>query len=235
MKNSFILYHDIVHIFDKLTNEQSGILIKAILDYEVRGKIPTLDFALDLAITPILQSLDRNKAKHAEVSRRRALAGSRGGKQKVANLANASNCYESDSDSDSDSDSELKKDFSKEKSYVEQKLDGAQPVKKKNPNKEIKKQALEVLDFLNKVTGRNFRPVDANLKLIEARLRSGVKVHQCRAIIGIQYNEWKDSEKMFQYLRPATLFNKTKFEQYFAKLNPNYVPPEEENEDEKDV
>ena len=32
-----------------------------------------------------------------------------------------------------------------------------------------RKQATELLDFLNELTGKNFRPVDGNLKMIEQR------------------------------------------------------------------
>lgn len=85
-------------------------------------------------------------------------------------------------------------------------------------NREIRKSAIEILDFLNSKTGRSFRPVDTNLKLIIARLKSGVEVEDCKAVIAKKFREWSGDEKMIQYLRPATLFNATKFEQYVGEL-----------------
>jgi uncharacterized phage protein (TIGR02220 family) len=87
-------------------------------------------------------------------------------------------------------------------------------------NFEFKNQAIEVLNFLNEKTGRAFRPVDTNLKMIVARLKSGITVLDCRKVIVRKTREWKDNEKMVEYLRPATLFNATKFEQYVGEVVP---------------
>lgn len=76
-------------------------------------------------------------------------------------------------------------------------------------------QAKEVLEFLNMKTKRKFRYEDYNLKLIVAKLRSGVGVDDCRAMIVRKYNDWKGTD-MMKYLRPATLFNPGKFEQYIG-------------------
>lgn len=82
----------------------------------------------------------------------------------------------------------------------------------------LKAQAIDVLNFLNVKTRRLYRPVDANLKLIIARLNSGATVMDCRQVIAKKTREWKDDHKMVEYLRPATLFNATKFEQYMGEL-----------------
>lgn len=86
-------------------------------------------------------------------------------------------------------------------------------------NAVLKAQAIEVLDYLNHNTKRSYRPVDANIKLIMARLKSGATPKQCREVIFNKCGEWADDEKMAEYLRPATLFNATKFEQYIGELN----------------
>lgn len=95
-----------------------------------------------------------------------------------------------------------------------------QEKRKKEINPILKTQANEVLNFLNAKTGRTYRAVDTNLGFIIARLESGATVEDCRAIIAKKYREWKDDSKMDLYLRPATLFNKTKFEQYLGELLP---------------
>ncbi len=85
-------------------------------------------------------------------------------------------------------------------------------------NKILKKEAIEVLDFLNEKTGKKYRPSETNLKFIISRLKSGGTVSNCRMIIAKKYRDWKDDPKMINYVRPATLFNATKFEQYLGEL-----------------
>jgi uncharacterized phage protein (TIGR02220 family) len=85
-------------------------------------------------------------------------------------------------------------------------------------------QAKEVLDFLNEKTGRQYRPVPVNLELIAARLKDGATVQDCRQIIAKKCRDWNNNPDMEQYLRPATLFNRTKFAQYQGEIvNPAEV------------
>lgn len=77
--------------------------------------------------------------------------------------------------------------------------------------------AKTVLDFLNLKTGRRYRAVPANLDMIRARLRDAT-VAQCKAVIAIKCREWRDDEHMARYLRPATLFNRLRFEQYIGEV-----------------
>ncbi|MGN6347073.1 MAG: conserved phage C-terminal domain-containing protein [Candidatus Nitrosocosmicus sp.] len=86
-------------------------------------------------------------------------------------------------------------------------------------NSELRSQAKEVLEFLNSKTGKRFRlDSDVNLKLIMARLRSGVTTIQCCKVIAKKTRDWNGDAKMREYLRPATLFGATKFEQYLGEL-----------------
>jgi uncharacterized phage protein (TIGR02220 family) len=78
--------------------------------------------------------------------------------------------------------------------------------------------ARAILDFLNHKTGRHYQPTRTNLLLIVARLKDGATEAQCRAVIGRKTAEWKTDVKMSGFLRPATLFNATKFNQYQGEL-----------------
>lgn len=81
----------------------------------------------------------------------------------------------------------------------------------------IREQAREVLHFLNEQAGRFYRDVDATLKPIEARLRSGASVANCKGVIVRKVREWKDDSKMTKYLRPETLFGASHFESYLGE------------------
>ena len=86
------------------------------------------------------------------------------------------------------------------------------------PKNNFKEDAITILSFMNKITGRNYQPVPANIDLIKARLKDGVSVQDCKSIIGMKWQEWKDDPKFVKYVRPATIFNKTKFAQYEGEL-----------------
>jgi uncharacterized phage protein (TIGR02220 family) len=84
--------------------------------------------------------------------------------------------------------------------------------------RQLRAKAIEILGFLNEKTGRNYHPVPANVDMIVARLRDGATVDDCRAVIAKKCREWLGDERMNEYLRPATLFNRTKFAQYQGEL-----------------
>lgn len=90
----------------------------------------------------------------------------------------------------------------------------------KNPvgfdNAEFVKPEIEILNHLNQVTGRNFKPVESNLKLIRARLEEE-SPEILKAVIELKTFEWLNDTKMSEYLRPETLFNATKFQGYSAR------------------
>lgn len=100
------------------------------------------------------------------------------------------------------------------------------PQGKKTTNKNVwayTSQATEVLNFLNQKANRNYRGQDqngkptVNLKLIIDRLKTGATVQDCKTLIARKHRDWATDDKMRQYLRPATLFNATKFEQYLGE------------------
>lgn len=75
----------------------------------------------------------------------------------------------------------------------------------------------EILDVLNSKTNSNYRNVDSNLKLIKARLNQGFKFEEIIDVIDMKVEQWTGT-KFEQYLRPSTLFNDTKFNQYVGEL-----------------
>ena len=78
--------------------------------------------------------------------------------------------------------------------------------------------AKALLSFLNEKTGRNYQPGKANMEMITNRLKEGATERQCRLVILRKFHDWGTDEKMQEYLRPATLFNRTKFAQYVGEI-----------------
>ena len=117
-KNSFVLYKDYEELFDRLSDEEAGQLIKAIFDYERSGELPELPRLLEFILLPIKNTLDRDSDKYDKIVEKRRKAGAMGGKvsqanalkneqmldnssKRVANQADSVSVTDSDSDSDS--------------------------------------------------------------------------------------------------------------------------------------
>jgi uncharacterized phage protein (TIGR02220 family) len=72
------------------------------------------------------------------------------------------------------------------------------------------------LHWLNEKSGRHFRESETSLSVIQARLdEKGVDIEGVKKMIDRQCLMWKGT-KMEEYLRPQTLFGKTKFDSYYA-------------------
>ncbi len=112
-------------------------------------------------------------------------------------------------------DKDKDKDKDKEVNPLSDKSDG---VRLANGKQKFKDDAIQVLEFLNLKTGKHYRPLKANLDLIAARLAEGAQVSDCRGIIVRQARKWMGTDQEM-YLRPATLFNATKFAQYSGEIS----------------
>ena len=111
-KRSFILYCDQRGIFNKLSDEQAGKLIKHIYAY-VNDENPESDFVTELAFESIKTALKRDLMKYEERSERARENGSKGGRppkqtvieetQKTKSVISKPKKADSDSVSDNDS------------------------------------------------------------------------------------------------------------------------------------
>ena len=82
-KKSFILYIERKKEIDMLSNEQCGILFKAIFEYVDTGNIPEIeDLAVKLMFSVFKAQINREAEKWKETCRKRSEAGKRGGAPK---------------------------------------------------------------------------------------------------------------------------------------------------------
>ena len=81
-----------------------------------------------------------------------------------------------------------------------------------------KAQAERILAFLNLRAHRNYPATDTNLGFIIERLKEGTTERRAHAVISQRVDKWGEDDKMREYLRPATLFNRTKYNQYEGEL-----------------
>ena len=88
-KKSFILYCDIIHTIEKLSDEQAGKLLKHILRY-VNDLNPKSDSFTEIIFEPIKQHLKRDLIKFEETKQKRSDAGKNGANKRWQSKANDS-------------------------------------------------------------------------------------------------------------------------------------------------
>lgn len=66
--------------------------------------------------------------------------------------------------------------------------------------------------YLNQILNKNYKFVDKNTKLVNARLKEGYTIDDFKTVIDKKVTEWQNGD-MAKYLRPETLFG-TKFDGY---------------------
>jgi hypothetical protein len=102
-KKSFLLYCDLIHTVDQLTNEQAGDLFKHILRY-VNDQEPQTDNVITrIAFEPIKQSLMRDLVKYKSICERNS---DNAKKRWDATASDGIRPLTKNADSDSDSDSD---------------------------------------------------------------------------------------------------------------------------------
>jgi len=98
------------------------------------------------------------------------------------------------------------------------KIIGSNKSKPKNPvDKDKAKIAKEVIEYLNSVAFTTFRShgkgSESNVDFIVARINEGFTISDFKIVIDNKVKDWLGSEQA-KYLRPSTLFIKSKFENY---------------------
>lgn len=86
------------------------------------------------------------------------------------------------------------------------------------PHDDTSAKVEEVVAYLNDLTGKSFKPkADATRKVIDARLKEGFTVDDCKRVIDAKVVDWGKDAKMRKFLRPETLFRASKFEGYLQE------------------
>ena len=80
----------------------------------------------------------------------------------------------------------------------------------------VSDDACEVIDYLNLRAGTRYKNSPANRKVIDPRVKE-FSVQDCKTVIDKKCSEWLGTE-MAKYLRPATLFQASKFEGYLNQI-----------------
>ena len=114
-KNSTVIYHNYIERFEQLSDAQFGQLIKAALEYDRTGQVPSIqDIAVSIAFGFIRLDIDKNRESYAHRSAVNAENGKKGGRKQKANVSekseslndNRHEAKKADMDKDMDMDKE---------------------------------------------------------------------------------------------------------------------------------
>lgn len=85
-------------------------------------------------------------------------------------------------------------------------------------------EAEAVLSYLNRATGKGFEfrnrsgDLTASAEKIIQRLKQGYTPEELKEVAFAKCEQWKDDDKMAEFLRPSTLFRRENFEQYLGEI-----------------
>lgn len=83
MKESFILYTEYAKHLALLNMEQRGVLLTAIMSYQLEEELPEMDGATGMAFSFIKEQLEKDNTKYEETVKKRSEAGKQGGRPKA--------------------------------------------------------------------------------------------------------------------------------------------------------
>ena len=195
-KKSVLLYCDLIHTVEKLSNEQAGELFKHYLRY-INDLDPKTDNQLiDLVFEPIKQNLKRDLKKWRDETNKRSEAGKKG----MAKRWNK--------------DKSVKSVITKDKSVI----NGITKITDNvTVTDTVNVKVKEIINYLNNKCSKNFKNIEPTKKKIQARLNEKYTIDDFKKVIDTKYQEWGGTE-MSKYLRPDTLFG-TKFDIYLNQEN----------------
>ena len=197
-QKGFIVYGDNEPLFDRLTDEEAGQLLKAMVKYFNNGSEPEFDSLLtDVVWIQIKLQMDRNAEKYKKkCEKNRESIQSYWDKVKqdtneYERIRTNTNATDRDKDRDrkKERDKESVPDASSLSSYL--------------------------IGYLNEKAGTNYNVTQSVRQQVEGLFAAGYTADQMRTVIDRKCDEWLTDEKMRTYLRPSTLFGE-KFGEYLS-------------------
>lgn len=106
------------------------------------------------------------------------------------------------------------------------------PNNNKNVNKDNNKDSLspkddqkekvdygKFIEWFNQKSGKRFKNVESNRKIIRARINEGYSKSELAKVVEFKSKQWKDDPKMNPYLRITTIFAPSHFGNYLNEAN----------------
>lgn len=206
MKDNFLLKKSQQEVFDTLSDEQAGQLIKGIFKYMKTGN-SELTGIMKAVFIPIKNDIDKNEESYQKRCEKNRENIKKRWEKDSEEIQENTNVYESIPNEyesiPNNTDNNHISYITNHNSYIIN--------HKSNNHIDIIKQ---IIDYLNNKTKSNFKYTSkATQTKIIARLNEGYVLDDFIEVINKKCLDWLNDSKMSVYLRPETLFG-TKFESY---------------------
>ena len=232
MKDNFLLSIQQKEVVDTLTDEEAGILFKAIYQY-ASTKEETLSGALQAIFIQFRNFIDFNNEKYmkkVEYDKKRY----REKKEEMEKSEKKWNEMENEFSQNSHN-SYIITHNSNNITHNSNNLEKIECEKEKplatDDDSSLFEITKEIIEYLNSKTDSNFRySSKATQSKINARLNEGYTLDDFIVVIDKKTNEWLNDEKFSKYLCPETLFG-TKFEKYLNQKTKETTKKKDEQMD----
>lgn len=228
MKGSFLLKISQREIFNELSNEEAGKLIKGIFNYVCDGD-SGLSGLLNAVFIPIKNEIDKNEEKYKAICERNRQNGLNGGRPRK----------------NTDEEIQEKEETQITQSVIDETEENPMGIFSKdthisyitnhnsnNHNNHNSNIIKDIIDYLNNKTNSKFKySSKATQTKINARLNEGYILDDFIDVIDKKVKEWTGTE-FEKYLCPETLFG-TKFEKYLNQKESK--KPKTQNEEQWEV
>ena len=196
-KKSFVLYCDLIHNIDHLTNEEKGILLQHLLEY-VNDLDPVLEDRLVLtAWKPIERQLKRDLQKFNEVKVKRSDAGKESARLRA--LKRAKNNPTNPTSVKSVQHTSTNPTVNDNENVNDNDINNNTPASPKAKGIDFD----SLLMFLNLKTGKNFRIINkATRQKFNARLKDNYTKEDIRNAITNACKDTFHKENGFKFLNP---------------------------------
>lgn len=215
-KNGFIVYpEELKPIADKMTDEALGELFRAMIAYQLDGTEPEFSTdALEFVFIMIRQRMDWNNDKYAKkCARNKANAEKRWNKNGMQSDATACDGMQSDANGCITKLNKNKTKLNKNKNKT--KINAAPEDAAGSGKPDARTVSLLAVSRLNELTGRRYQGGNkSTIEAVNLILSRGYSAEDILTVIDRKCAEWSNSDRMRQYLRPSTLLNPDKFDEY---------------------
>lgn len=210
MKDNFLLKKSQQDVFNELTDEEAGKLIKGVFQYVNTG-VSGLSGVLNAVFIPIQKYIDENEKKYQAICERNRQNGANGGRPRKEETQENPVGY----DGIENETQETQVDNLGQNTHISYITNHTS--NNHNSNNQLSSNKLEliknIISYLNEKTNSKFKyTTKATQQKINARLNEGYHLDDFIDVIDKKYEEWLGTE-FEKYLCPETLFG-TKFEKY---------------------
>lgn len=213
MKDNFLLKKSQQEIFNELSNEEAGKLIKGIFQYANTGE-SGLDGYLKIIFIPIKTEIDKNEKRYEEVCKKNRENGKLGGRPKKNETEKENQEVIEETEENrmvfEKTEENPKNPINHNHIHISPSNTTNQDQLSNNRLNDIK----QIVDHLNLKTKSKFKYSSKTTQTkIIARLNEGYTLDDFIVVIDKKTDEWLEDIEFSKYLCPETLFG-TKFEKY---------------------